>query len=125
MKIKTKIEKFINSTYDVKPDYPFEDEYADCAVFRHLINNKWFALYMNIDYTKLGINKIGKCEILNLKCNPHTALFLREEPGILPAYHMNKTHWNTVLLDGTVEIEKIYEMIRESYSLIAPKRKKK
>lgn len=123
--MKDLVEKFIEEKYSVLPDYPFKDEWAECAVFRHLVNHKWFGIIMNIEYSKLGIDKSGKCDIINLKCNPHEAFFLREEKGIYPGYHMNKTHWNSVLLDGTVEKEFVYEMIETSYNLIAPKRKKK
>lgn len=50
---------------------------------------------------------------------------LTREPGIFPAYHMNKEHWITVLLDGTVEEEKIFELIDTSFQATAPKPSKK
>ena len=46
---------------------------------------------------------------------------LRKEKGILPAYHMNKEHWITVLLDGSVEKQKIYDLIEISYDLTRKK----
>lgn len=64
---------------------------------------------------------------LNAKCDPEWALILREEyEGILPGYHMNKNHWNTILLDGTVPNKLICELIDHSYFLVrlANKRKK-
>ncbi|MFI6574513.1 MmcQ/YjbR family DNA-binding protein [Nocardiopsis sp. NPDC050513] len=56
----------------------------------------------------------------NLKCDPELALELRAQfPGITPGYHMNKRHWNSVPLDGSVPDEEILEMLRHSYVLVA------
>ncbi|TDN89111.1 putative DNA-binding protein (MmcQ/YjbR family) [Salegentibacter sp. 24] len=57
---------------------------------------------------------------LNLKCQPDRALELREEfeSNILPGFHMNKQHWNTVILDGRLKPDFIYELIDDSYNLI-------
>jgi predicted DNA-binding protein (MmcQ/YjbR family) len=59
---------------------------------------------------------------INLKCEPEWAIELRENySSILPGYHMNKTHWNTVLVDGSLSDKFIYEMIDHSYGLILNK----
>ncbi|OOC55388.1 MULTISPECIES: MmcQ/YjbR family DNA-binding protein [Nocardiopsis] len=56
----------------------------------------------------------------NLKCDPDLALELRDRfPAVTPGYHMNKKHWNSVLLDGTVPEDEILEMLRHSYVLVA------
>jgi predicted DNA-binding protein (MmcQ/YjbR family) len=56
---------------------------------------------------------------INLKCDPAKAEVLRERyPGVLPGYHMNKRHWNTVVLDGSIAAEEIRAMIDESYLLV-------
>ncbi|MBB6173365.1 putative DNA-binding protein (MmcQ/YjbR family) [Nocardiopsis mwathae] len=53
---------------------------------------------------------------VNLKCDPVLALELRAEfPAVTPAYHMNKRHWNSVALDGTVPDDEVVEMVRHSY----------
>ena len=58
-------------------------------------------------------------ESLNLKCDPARAIELRESfPGIIPGYHMNKKHWNTVTMDGSVPDLLVLEMIRDSYRLV-------
>lgn len=56
----------------------------------------------------------------NVKCNPERALELREEypETILPGYHMNKKHWNTVIVDGRLSSKQLKEMISESYELV-------
>ncbi len=61
----------------------------------------------------------------NAKCDPEKALQLRESyEGILPGYHMNKKHWNTILLNGSVPDKLIRELIDHSYELIRSKKSK-
>ena len=56
---------------------------------------------------------------MNLKCDPDRAIDLREaNPSIMPGYHMNKKHWNTVVLDGSLSKKLILEMIDLSYELV-------
>lgn len=56
---------------------------------------------------------------VNLKCDPDRALQLREEyDTIIPGYHMNKKHWNTVICDGSLRDEFVLAMIRDSYDLV-------
>lgn len=55
----------------------------------------------------------------NVKCDPERAISLRESYScILPAYHMNKTHWNTVVADGTLSQKQQFELIDHSYNLV-------
>ena len=63
---------------------------------------------------------------VNLKCDPEKAIELREAySAILPGYHMNKTHWNTVVVDGTLSDKIIEQLIDDSYNLIVSKLTKK
>lgn len=56
---------------------------------------------------------------ISLKCEPGQALFLRDVyPAVRPGYHMNKTHWNTVTLDGSIPEPEIWGMIDDSYDLV-------
>lgn len=63
---------------------------------------------------------------INLKCDPEKALQLRDDypDNIIPGYHMNKKHWNTVLLDGKLKTSLIKELIDHSYSLVFKAKKK-
>ena len=57
---------------------------------------------------------------INLKCEPERAIELREQyPSVEPGYHMNKKHWNTVTLDGSIPPKEIFSMIDHSYDLVA------
>ena len=61
----------------------------------------------------------------NVKCEPDKAIELREEyPCVLPGYHMNKKHWNTIVVDGSVSSRQLKEWIDWSYELVNVKKKK-
>lgn len=58
----------------------------------------------------------------NVKCNPDLAIDLREQyPSITPGFHMNKKHWNTILIDGTLTIQQLRQFIDHSYNLVKKK----
>ena len=62
---------------------------------------------------------------INLKCRPEEAMIMRDIfESVIPGYHMNKEHWNTVILDGTVPREEIEKMIETSYFLVIQNLKK-
>ncbi len=96
--------------YDTDPDYPWA-KFPDYAVLRHGKNNKWYGLLMNVDRNKLNIEGDGETEILNVKCDPALSGILREKNAILPAYHMNKEHWLSIVLDGSVPDEEIFQLL--------------
>ena len=62
----------------------------------------------------------------NVKCDPEKAIDLREEypDAVLPGYHMNKKHWNTVIADGTLTNKQLLAMVDDSYELVKDKKKK-
>ena len=106
--------EWAKETYGTEPDYPWND--WNC-VLRHKHNNKWYALIMEIEETKLGINSDKIVDVLNVKCDPLLIGSLRMREGFYPAYHMNKDKWISVLMDGTVPTKEIMELIELSYSL--------
>jgi predicted DNA-binding protein (MmcQ/YjbR family) len=96
---------------NVTESFPFG---GDTLVFKS--SDKIFLL-MSIDAEELQFN---------IKCNPEKAIELREQfPNhILPGYHMNKKHWNTII-PKFLKVQLIKEMIDESYNLVSPKKKSK
>lgn len=118
------IEKYINEKYKQLQEHPWK-EYPEYSTFKHKDNGKWFALIMDVPYEKLGINKEGRADVINVKHFPELIGSARKEEGVLPAYHMNKEYWLTILLDGTVPKERIYELIDISYGLTMKKSKGK
>lgn len=115
--------EWIAQTYNTDPEFPWESS-PESMVFRHRENGKWFALAMAVPREKLGLPGGGRAWVLNVKVDPLEAGSLRGEPGVLPAYHMNKEHWITVLLDGTVEEAKVCDLIDLSFAATASKKKK-
>ena len=85
----------------------------DVIVFK--VNNKAFLL-LPLDAEDLRFN---------VKCDPELALELREQfTCVVPGYHMNKKHWNTIVVDGSVAYKQIKEWIDHSYELVKGKIKK-
>lgn len=107
---------YAEKKFDVKPDYPFE-KYPHYAVLRHLDEEKWFGLVMDVSKDKLGLDGEGKVDILDVKCHPQKVDDLKSKPGFRPAYHMNKEHWLTVVLDGSVSQKEVFALLDESYDL--------
>ncbi|MDR0697007.1 MAG: MmcQ/YjbR family DNA-binding protein [Christensenellaceae bacterium] len=102
------------SLHDVYVDYPFDHPSSEqkTALIRHTKNKKTFAL---IAYHQGQI-------YLNLKCNPLDADFLRQAfEGVIPGWHMNKEHWNTVIIGTDVPGDEIKRQIANSYALTIPK----
>ena len=109
-------EVLVLDTYNVKADYPFEEDF-ETGVFRHE-SGKWFALAMKISEQKIGREGSARIDVVNLKCAPEVVESLAGvESGIYPAYHMNKKSWISVMLDGRVGKEKIFPLIDISYAL--------
>ena len=91
-------------------DFPFGPD-----VYVYKIGNKMFATLGSDD----GIAR------MNLKCDPEEAMILRDVfDAVLPGYHMNKAHWNTVLLNGSIPRGEIERMIDRSYGLVVKSLKK-
>lgn len=104
------IREYALSKADVEEGFPFGDS---ALVFK--VNEKMFLL-VSLDAQPLRFN---------VKCDPEKAEELREQyPAILPGYHMNKKHWNTILVDGSLTRKFLKEMIDHSFDLVKPKRKK-
>lgn len=99
------VEKYILSMPNARLDYPFGE---DVAVYK--TGDKMFALIRE-----------GKQPVqLSLKCDPELSKVLREKyDEIMPGYHLNKKHWNTLVLAGQLEWEEVQGLIRHSYELVA------
>ena len=78
---------------------------------------------MNVPKKKFGIDSQGSVDIVNFKCSQEIIGDIVKEPGIFPAYHMNKNHWINVLLDGSVDGGTVRWLAKISYDLTAKKAK--
>ena len=123
--LRKKVFEYIKKKYQVSPEYPWKRDETS-AVFRHSDNNnKWFALCMKVSRDKLGLGSYEDTDVLNLKMDD---LILREilirEGGVYPAYHMSKMHWITVILDGSVPEDKVFDLVDSSFMATASAKKK-
>ena len=87
------------------------------AVVRRKSTKKWYAVILPLSKRKLKLDSDELVEIINLHNSPEEIEKLIDNKKYFPAYHMNKKHWCTICLDGTVELEKIYRLIDISYEL--------
>ena len=116
-------EALVFDTYGVRADYPFEEDF-ETGVFRHKDSGKWFGLAMHVSERKLGKRTNMQTEVVNLKCAPEVIESISGiEAGIYPAYHMNKTHWLTVVL-AECDDETIAWLLGISYDLTKKKIRK-
>lgn len=98
------IETYILSMPNARLDYPFG---KDVAVYK--VGDKMFALIAE------GTDPLR----LSLKCDPQLAKLLREKyETVMEGYHLNKKHWNTMLLTGQVPEDEVHDLIRHSYELV-------
>ena len=108
--------EYIKETYEIIPEYLFKSD-PECCVFRHLHSKKWFGIIMNISADKVGVEADTYIDVLNVKCDPEMVAVLNCQRGFAPAYHMNKKHWLTILLDGSVSNEQIAQLLDISCEL--------
>ena len=116
-------ERLVIDTYNIKADYPFNEDF-ETGIFRHVSNQKWFAIAMKIPKSKLGLQGNEIIDVVNFKCSPEIIESLAGiEAGIFRAYHMNKMHWLTVALD-MCDSDLIAWLLEISYDLTKPKIKR-
>lgn len=98
------VEEYVLSMPNAQLDYPFGKE---AAVYK--TGDKMFAIIME-----------GKDPVrLSLKCDPNLAVTLRRKyDTVMPGYHLNKKHWNTIVLTGQIGWEEVKDLIRHSYDLV-------
>ena len=117
--------RMVIDRFQINPDYPFAGDFIN-AVFRRKDNLKWFAIVMTVDAKKLGIGAFGELDIVNMKCTDEDRERLADVENVLPAYHMNKKRWLTVILDEQEDFDtQLIDLVDKSYSLVASSTKKR
>lgn len=112
----------LRDAYGAEPEYLWQ-RYPNSAAFRHPMSGKWFALVMDVPRARLGLPGEEIVDVLVVKCDPVMIGALLREPGFLPAYHMSKRQWVSVLLDGSVPDERVIPLLDMSYAAVAPKKR--
>lgn len=107
METREEIIRYCKTFPDIYEDYPFHDD--NWTVMRCAKNKRSFA-YIYERNRKIWVN---------VKCSPEWISFWQNAfPSVVPGYHMNKKHWNSLILDGTIPDEDIKRMLAESYDLV-------
>lgn len=119
---KSSILEYIKREYGDEPEFLWAKT-PTYAVLRHDSNKKWYAAIIDVPRQKLGLVGADPVDILLIKCDPLLIGSLLQSPGYLPAYHMNKTNWVSILLDGSVPMEDAVNLLNLSYDLTKKKRK--
>ena len=99
--------EYVKKQYGTVPEYLWKES-PESAVLRHK-NGKWYAVLMQVKKSKLELEGEGTVDMVGV---------LIETYGFPPGYHMNKEHWITMLMDGTVSEAKILDFLDMSYDLI-------
>lgn len=124
---KTELLAYARKQFQSEPEYLWAKHPTDC-ILRHMTNRKWYAVIMSVSGKKLGLLEDRVMDILNVKCDPillGSLLCNNNSRGFLPAYHMNKSNWVTILLDGSVPDNEIINLLTMSYRLTKGKAPRK
>ena len=107
---------YVRGTYGDELEYLWQ-KFPDNAVVRRKDNQKWYAAILTVSRRKLGFDSEKKVEIIDLRIKPEEMKSTVDNIRYFPGYHMNKKHWYTICLDGTVGMDEICCRIDESYKL--------
>ena len=117
-KISLEIIDYYNNKYGGNRVNPFKKHPDILAMVNE--KNKWYSLFLDVEYNKLNKNTdiTTKVKILNVKYPADKILEIIDNKNIFPAYHMNKKHWISIVIDKNIKLETIKELIDISYSLV-------
>lgn len=122
--LRNEVFRYVKRKYKSEIEYLWA-RYPTYAIFRHEDNRKWFGLVMDIPREKLGLNGDGIVDVLNVKTGD--VLFsdlLMQEEGFFPGYHISRGDWISILLDGTVTMKEIRDLIDRSFLVTASQKTK-
>ena len=107
--------EYVKEKYGTKPKKPWND---DSITLNTAFKGKWYGLFLNIPYKSISVNSENSVDILNVKVKPEKIEKLIDKVNYFPAYHMNKKHWITIVLDKNVNIDFIKKLLDDSYNLV-------
>lgn len=116
--------EYAANQYGTKAEYLWSDA-PNYAVLRRTDTRKWYGIIMDVPRKKLGLDGEGIIDILDIKCDPFAREVLLDQKGFVPCYHLNKLHWIGVLLDGSADKQLVFQLLDDSYTIVAPKTRKK
>lgn len=108
--------QYVKNTYQDELEFLWK-RFPDNAIYRRKDTGKWYGAMLVISKQKLGLNSVEKVDILNLRIQPNDLASVVDGVRFFPGYHMNKQHWYTICLDGSVSMEELCQRINASYLL--------
>lgn len=116
-----KILSYIYTKFKIFPEHIFK-QHPGYAVFRHKDTRRWFGVLLNLKTQKIKNKnsifiKKDTITILNLKLDPGLVILMLDNRHFLPAYHMNKRHWISVVIDDETPLLQVFDLIDVSYNL--------
>jgi predicted DNA-binding protein (MmcQ/YjbR family) len=124
--VKNRLIAYCKEKYHSELDHPFdEDPYKAALVLRVEPHGKWYALFMDVKASAMGLKSESDIQIVNLKEKPEEMKDIVDNVHVFPSYHMNKTYWITLILDETIPFERVCELAEKSYFLVSESKKKK
>lgn len=115
-----KVIEYVRKKYNDELEFLW-DKLPDAAVFRRKDTGKWYGVLMPISAKRLGLDYDSRVEVMDLHIDPNKMVDLLKNSNYLPGYHMNKKHWFSVILDGSINNDELFHHIDESYTLAKKK----
>lgn len=112
---------YIRDKYGDELEFLWE-KFDNIAIWRNKQNEKWYGLIGVIPANKIGLNSDKAIEIINLRYSKDEVDKIVDGKVVFPGYHMNKRSWITIILDGSMETERLCELIDNSYALSSAKK---
>lgn len=113
---------YVRQKYGDELEFLWE-KFDDNAIFRRKDSQKWYGAVLTTSRKKLGLKTDELVEIIDLRISPEKMESLLKNGAYYPGWHMNKKHWFSVILDGSVSDEELFARIDESYALAGKNKK--
>lgn len=110
-----KILEYVAQKYGDELEFLWKN--SNNAILRRKDTNKWYAAFLVLSRRKLGFDSDGMIEVLNLRVNPEELKNIVDHQKYFPAFHMNKKHWCSICLDGSLSTQEIESRMDNSYTL--------
>ncbi len=112
--------KYISKNYQDSLEYLWEKS-KDTAVVRNKESQKWYGIFFVLNEEKLGLPSNKTVDVLNLRYPKEKIRDIVDNEKVFLGYHMNKQHWISIVLDGSIPLEKIMVWLSNSYKMACKK----
>ena len=114
--------RYVQETYGDEIEYPWKD--MDAAVIRSHLTKKWYAVFMKVHPSKIGLGGSQPIRIMDLHGTAEQVASWVDGERYFPGWHMNRKYWYTICLDGSVPMDELQRRIDASFALSQPKKRR-